>query len=140
MVSDPESCLREICGFLEEEFTVAMLSMEGAIDFRNQLGKSEDQNLLSMKYVGGYRENVPLDEIAFMQMFAGSQMRLYGYEIEQLNFPIWNNLKFWMIDCPLNLLRMAAWLLIETLQQNLPGLFGRSPSARLLLKDKLASG
>lgn len=140
MVSDSESCLKEICAFLEEEFTASMLSMEGAIDFRAQLEKGEDNNLLSTKYIGGYRSTVPLEEIAFLQMFAGRQMRLYEYELDQNRFPIKKTLKFWFIDYPLNLLRMTAWLAIETVQQQFPGQFGRKPGARMILNPARSSG
>lgn len=134
MVADPEATLQEVCAFLEEEYVPSMLSMEGAIDFREKLGTSDGENLLSNKYIGVYRRSIPPGEIEFMQMFSERQMRRYEYELAQLDFPVSSRLKFWVYDWPVNLFRMITWRGREAIQQNLPGIYGRKPSDRLILK------
>ena len=70
LVINPESTLKEICDFLEEDYTRSMLTLEGAPKFRAQLDRADEGKLLSEKYIGRYRDSIPVDEIAFMQASA----------------------------------------------------------------------
>ena len=138
MVSDSESTLKEICAFIDEQFTLEMLSMDGAEKFRAQLGKSEGDNLLSETYIGRYRDSIPADEIAFMQMLLKNPMRLYGYALDQIEFSFQKTFQFWISTWPKNLIRMYVWRIQELIQHNFPKRFGRKPSARLIIKNNSA--
>jgi len=117
MVSQPEETLQEVCAFLEEEYTAAMLTMEEAARFQEGSGQGANprsgQSPLSTDYVGRYRQVVPMREIAFMQAYAGREMEAWGYPLEPIRFSLGDRLRFYFIDWPGNLARMAAWRALE---------------------------
>jgi hypothetical protein len=129
LVSHPEETLREICTFLEEDYTPSMLTMEGAPVFREKVLRgaygSSGQSLISTEFIGRFRKFVPGEEIAFMQAVAGKKMIAYGYSLEPVRFSPQERLKFYSAGWPLNLARMSAWLAVEAVQHNFPGQFGR---------------
>lgn len=133
LVTEPEKTLREICAFLGEEFTPAMLTMEGAPDFREKVLRgaygNSGERLISTEFIGRFRRFVPGEEIAFMQAVAGKKMVAYGYALESIRFTPRERLKFYSSDWPLNLARMSAWLAVEAVQHNFPGQFGRKVPA-----------
>jgi len=134
LVANPESTLKEICNFIDEDYTPSMLTMDGAQKFRAQIGKGEGEKLLSEAYIGKYRGSIPDQEIAFMQRYLKNRMHVYNYELDQIYFSSREQLKFWTQTWPKNLFRMYAWRIRESLQHNFPGKFGRKPGARLILE------
>jgi len=139
LVVNPGSTLKEICDFLDEDYTPSMLTLEGAPKFRAQLERTDEDNLLSEKYIGRYRDSIPVDEVAFMQMYLRKFLEQNRYALEVKDFSFQENLHFWLNTWPKNLFRMYAWLFREGLQQNFPDKFGRTPGARMILKEDSAS-
>ena len=139
LVINPESTLKEICDFLEEDYTRSMLTLEGAPKFRAQLDSADEDNLLSEKYIGRYRDSIPVDEIAFMQMYLRKFLEQNGYSLEASDFSFQENIHFWLNTWPKNLFRMYAWLFREQLQQKYPEKFGRTPGARMILNEDSVS-
>ena len=137
LVSQPEETLREVCAFLDETFVPSMLTMDSAPNQRNRLldGShiSEGQAPVSTEFIGLFRERIPSGEIAFMQMYAKSEMLAHNYALEPLSFSIKDWLHFALVDWPLNLIRMSAWRTIEAVQQKFPGPFGRKPGRRMIV-------
>lgn len=140
LILHPEETLREICTFLNEEYSPAMLAMEGAPDHREKMqtksGSEAENNFLSPDFIGRYRRKIPPREIAFMQMHAGRQMVAKGYPLESLRFSLREKLLFALVDWPTNLARMAGWLAIEYVQHKFPAQFGRKPSRSRVLGSK----
>ena len=83
--------------------------------------------------LGRYRQGVPREDIAFIQAYAGRQMRDFDYELEPLNFTLGQRLRFNLTTRPKGLFSMAAWLGLEQAQQRFPGLVGRTPKPRMRL-------
>lgn len=135
MVTQPEATLRSVCEFLDEEYIPAMLNMPGAPEHREKLiarsGGSRTDNPLSSEYIGIYAKHIPQQEIAFIQWVLSKPMADMGYLPSALSFRLRDWMIFWLKTVPLNLVRMLFWLLFESVQQNLPALFGRKPGKNM---------
>ncbi|HEX6293071.1 MAG TPA: sulfotransferase, partial [Herpetosiphonaceae bacterium] len=131
LVEQPEATLRQVCAFIGEPYTPAMLTMEGAPSYRAKYGggAAPDQSPITTAYIGRFRGAVPQREIAFMQALAGRQMRAYGYEPEPIRLSLRDRLAFAAIDGPVNLARMLTWRGLEALQQRFPATIRRQPPA-----------
>jgi hypothetical protein len=138
LVHQPEETLRDVCSFLGEEYTPAMLTMEGAPKHRDKLSQGcngqPGQCPLSAKFIGRFQQTIPKREVMFMQMIARRDMLAYGYAPEQLQFSFKDWLLFSCNDWPLNLARMLAWRTLETMQHKFPSLMGRKPARRMIVK------
>ena len=138
LVRKSEQVLRKICAFIEEEYFPAMITMDGASDYRAKLVKDSrirsGVSPLSESYIGWYQKEIPIREIAFMQSFVKSHMAVYGYSLEPIRFLPLDYLLYAIVDYPINITRMFTWLARETLQQNFPGQFGRKPGENMVLK------
>ncbi len=141
MVMHPEVTIREVCAFLDEEYTPAMLTMENVPRFRKGYdeeshGTSGQQTPLSTAFIGRYRQAIPKREIAFMQRYARREMLAYDYALEPIQFTRGDRLAFAVVDWPLNLARMVAWRILEIMQHNFPALIGRKPAANQVLSRR----
>lgn len=109
----PEATMRDICNFIGEEYSPAMFKMEGAEQFRNEGGNSSygqrEPGKISASSVGKFRKVLSTREIAFMQLFTGKKMAVYGYELVETRLSLPEQLLFAFWDFPFNLLRMWAW-------------------------------
>ena len=139
LVCQPEQTLREICVFLGEEYSPGMLTMDGAPTHRDKLRDSANghpgASPLSPTFIGRFRQFVPRREIAFLQLHAGRLMRAHAYFHEPLNFSWRDWFLFSLVDWPLNLIRMYAWLGKEAFHQNFPSLAGRTAAPKMILKE-----
>lgn len=133
LVRQPEETLRSICAFLGEEFTPAMLNMEGAPTFREKVQRGAYGNrsgqLISTEFIGRFRQAIPPNEIKFMQLLAGKEMQAWGYTLEPIHLAPRQNIRFYLRDVPLNLARMFAWLGLQQLHVRFPAWFGIRPPA-----------
>jgi hypothetical protein len=139
MVTRPEETLRGVCAFLGEEYTPAVLAMENASDHLKKLnpkknGQVNRQNPLSIEFIGRYRQIISKAELAFMQRYAGRDILAYGYELDPIRFSPVENLHFALIDLPANLARMLSWRGLEAIQHNFPGILGRKPARKMVLR------
>lgn len=136
LVRRPEQTVREICDFLGEEFVPKMLTMDGAPGYRNKgehdTNGAEEQAPISTAYIGRFRQVISKREIAFMQWYVGREMRAYDYDPDPIQLSPGDRLAFALMDWPINLVRMVAWRMIETIQHNFPAQLGRKPSAGMM--------
>ena len=114
LVSQPEPTLRDICTFVGEVYTPAMLAMGGAQQFRDEGGNSSygrrEPGHISTGSVGRFRQFLSAGQITFTQMIAGRDMLALDYQPEKTRFSPREWLLFTLIDVPLNLSRMLAWM------------------------------
>lgn len=119
----PEETLRELCAFLGEPFAPEMLSLEGAAYFRDKGGNSSygqrDRGVISTSSIGRFRKVLPRGAIAFIQAFAGDEIRALGYEIEPARLSGAEAVRYAAVGYPLNVARMLAWRGREALQDRL---------------------
>ena len=129
LVSQPEATLREVCAFLDEAYTPAMLAMQDVPRFRNRLERDDEADEMpspiSTAYLGRFRQAIPKREIAFIQTLAGREMNAWGYTLEPIAFSPGEWFLFYLADWPANLARLMAWRVTEVIRHNRPALFGR---------------
>ncbi|MEM2125331.1 MAG: sulfotransferase [Candidatus Methanosuratincola sp.] len=137
LILETEQTLREVCVFLGEEYTADMIEMKGALDHREKLIKSSQEDSgtspLSIEFIGRYRKVIPKQEIAFMQAFAGRLMKANGYQPDSIRFSPNEHIHYILIDFPLNFVRMKAWLGLEFLQHHFPAWMGRKPARKMIV-------
>ena len=112
----PEETLRQVCAFINEEYTPAILTMEGAPDHRIRGGNSSfgqmEPGVISSRPIGRFRTVLSSSDVAFIQMWAGRDMEALGYPREPVQFPPGKRLAFILVNLPVNLARMLGWLTV----------------------------
>lgn len=113
LASQPEETLSELCDFIGEAYTPAMLSMKGAGSFSDGGGNSSygqlDPGRISTKSIGRFRKVLSKYDIAFIQSHARQDMLAFNYDLEPLQFSFRDRLSFYSADWPVNLARMVGW-------------------------------
>jgi len=137
MVSQPELTMRNVCDFLGESYDPAMLTMDGAVDFRRKISGDRDipagQTPVTTDYIGRYRGRVPEAEIVFIQSHAAREMAAYQYGPDEIHFSSSEWLHYNLLDRPVNVLKMWGWITVERLQHRFPRLIGRTPGKRMIV-------
>jgi hypothetical protein len=140
LVSLPENILRKICDFLNEEYYPAMLSMEGAIKFREKITDGMDyvhgQIPVSTNYVGRYQQYLPREDIIFIQTFTGNKLEAYQYEVDLQATPAKKKFRYYLVDFPIDFGRMIVWRTLLSLQSLIPRQFGRRIPSEMRLEGK----
>lgn len=133
LITGPEKVLRDVCDFLSEDFDPVMMAMEASPRHRDRMeDASGDGELLTDEFIGLYKERIDPAEVAFIEMHARRAMERRGYmpdassRLESAGAA----LKQW----PNQMLRMAAWRTVESLQQRLPRVVPRKPGKRMILE------
>lgn len=140
MVTEPERTLHELCDFLGEAYTIDMLTMAGAPDFRAKISQgielAPNQTPVSGDYIGLYRKGVSDEDVAFIQAYAGRLMRAFDYEMKPIDFTLKQRLHFNLLTRPKGLASMWFWLGLEMGRRRFPDRFGPTPGSRMLLSRK----
>jgi hypothetical protein len=112
LVSQPEETLREVCGFIQEDFVPQMLTLEGALRFGDadgvEAGLASDWENGIVEFNQAAQGAITRREVAFMQDRAQSAMRRFGYRLSAVRFSPAESVRYYF-DLPFNLVRMAAW-------------------------------
>lgn len=140
LAGQTEQSLREICDFLNEDYSPAMLSMHGAEQFRAEGGNSSygqrEAGKISASSVGKFRQVLNGSQIAFMQLFVANHLSRYDYVVVPVKMTILQSIRFIFLDFSLNFGRMVAWYLREALLNRL----GRQVPAERLISETRAVG
>ena len=117
----PEETLGQVCHFLNEEYTPAMFSMEGAPEHLEQAGDSSFERFkpgeISTRSIGRFRKVISSHEIAFIQMCAGRQMADFDYQVEPVQFSGSDRLLFYLVTLPTKLARLAGWFMRQKIRE-----------------------
>jgi hypothetical protein len=117
LATNPEEVLSEICDFIGERFSPAMLTMEGASTYRDSGGNSSFDRIqpgkISKNPVGRYRNVLTDAEIAFIQLFTKGEMQALSYEKAPVNFPFSEATKFYLWTLPFQAARMLGWTILN---------------------------
>lgn len=136
LVSRPEETLSSVCAFLGEDYYVGMLHMEAGERHREKLASgSTKPQVLSNEFIGRFREHLPREHIAFIQIQLGRAMIRRGYELESVEFDMRDRLAFAVRSFPDQTARMLAWRSVEALQETMPRHVARRPGKRMLVED-----
>jgi len=135
LVARPEATLRQVCDFLGEEYSPAMLMTNaprawGAQRVNPEEGPSPRQ--ISTARVGRFRDILSEREVAFIQLCAGKEMAEYGYQPETVHQPLSSRLLFYFADFPINAALMLGWRAHSAALKRI----GRAPSARRLIPER----
>lgn len=111
MVAEPEKTMRAVCHFLDEAYTPTMLAMAHEPRFHRESGISFALGVspLSTAYIGRFHEGLSRQEIAFMQVQAGTRMLAYGYAPEPIRLTPWEKIRFYLGTWRLHGAQMAIW-------------------------------
>lgn len=121
LVAGPEAFLRDLCQFIGEPYAPEMLTTAGEDDRRAP-------REIWTTSVGRFRQDLSAREIAFMDFALSRQMPDFDYRPEPQQLAIPASLRFYALDCPLNLTRMV----LADFQSDLRDRAGRKPSDRRL--------
>jgi hypothetical protein len=104
LMQDTEKALRRICDFLNETYLPEMLEVP-----------LHDQNVEDERQSKHLRNNASAvkTQVAFTQLFAGRDLRDFGYSIQPVALSAGERVKFSVIDLPTNLAGLIAWNLTE---------------------------
>jgi hypothetical protein len=123
LVQEPEATLSSICDFIDEEFSPQMLTMRGAPLLRDMGGNSSfdrfEPGEISTKSVGRFNSALTPSEILFIQKYTASYMKEFGYHIKGFNLPLKEQVRFNLIDQPVNIVRMISWLGREAIRDRI---------------------
>ena len=65
---------------------------------------------ISTRSIGRFRKVLDKRDIAFIQACAKRYMKAFDYSMESLNFSFADRSEFYLLDLPLNLVRLGGWL------------------------------
>jgi hypothetical protein len=138
LVYAPERILREVCAFLGETFSPAMLTMQGAPERRDRLmarSSGDIDGFLSEAYIGRFRGRVSPGELAFIQLHAGRRMAAFGYRPDELSLSFGERMRLALRDWPAQAARMTAWRAVEEMRRRAPARSGRDPDPQTIVDD-----
>lgn len=132
LASDPEGTLRNICGFIGEDYAPEMLTMQGAAEYRESGGNSSFNKItpgaISTSPIGRFRSVLTPTEIAFIQKYAGETMEMFGYQRVDVQLSFEERLRFNLLVLPFHSIRMLGWMALDALVTKR---IARVPAARL---------
>jgi hypothetical protein len=124
LVFQPEETMRDVCTFLNEDYTHRMLVMENRSGFRRAGGNRSDgrdgRGNVSTAFVGRYRQVMSKREIAFMQTYAKRVMVAYDYELDPTPLSPSDRLLLYAVDHPANLARMVGRRILVAVRLKFP--------------------
>jgi hypothetical protein len=133
LAQQTEATLREVCAFVGEEYTPAMLTMEGAPAHRDKGGNSSYGSRapghISTSSIGKFRKVLSPRYLAFMQGYGRQEMLAQGYQLEPIALTTRQRLLLYAFDWPNNLARILLWRILEARRERA----GRKPSPHTIL-------
>lgn len=106
LAAQPEATLREICAFLGEAYTPAMLTMEGAMRFGDEVDSAPHM-------AEGTEPPISAGDVAFTQLHARRALRDFGYALAPPRLTLGQGLRYCAVEWPANLAGMIAWRTLE---------------------------
>lgn len=117
----PESTLRRICDFLDEEYDPVMLRMGAVAGDADQHGNSSfgsfEPGAISTRPIGRYREILTPRQIAFIQACAGREMRAHDYAPMPVRLSTRDRTAFYTADLPAGWARLAGWTVAQRINE-----------------------
>jgi hypothetical protein len=113
LVGDPEATVRDVCGFLGEDFDEEMLAMGGVPEHRDTGGNGSFGDIapgtISTSGVGRFRTVLSLEEVAFIERMTGPLLTRLGYPRSGTVLPPARRSHFFFWYLPSNAARVWAW-------------------------------
>jgi hypothetical protein len=129
MVRHPEAFLRELCLFMDQEYSPQMLTMEPAGDGEAAgAGADRAQRHFWTTSIGRYGSTLSERDVAFIQLYTAREMGRYGYQPDIIQMSPAGKATYYAINVPVNSVR----LLLARWQSAVRDRAGRTPSDRRL--------
>jgi len=114
LASHPEETLLQVCDFIDETYTPAMLTMTGAPEHLEQRGDSAFEKFalgeISTRSIGRFHKVISKREIALIQLLVGRYMNEFGYKIDLVRLSLGERLLFYTVTLPVSAARITRWL------------------------------
>jgi hypothetical protein len=110
LVTESKMTLRETCEFLGEDFFPDMLKMQSETRFEEDSASGP----LTTEYIGRYRNQLGIREVAYIQKQAGKLMSAFEYALEPIQFSWMDNLRFHLLDETVNTFNKLGWQITKT--------------------------
>jgi hypothetical protein len=107
MVLNTQETIQDVCEFLELPYHDFMLTMPDSARFKGRI--DSESSPISSDFIGIYRRLISLDELAFIQQYAGEALKRYGYSMDPIHKVHRNNRDFIQLGWGINLARMRTW-------------------------------
>ena len=119
LARDPEGTMRHVCSFIEEDYSSAMLSMEGAPEHRggNSSFGDLERGAISTRGIGRSVTVLSPSEIAFIELLARRSMGALGYERIGPALSTGARVRFYAGVLPFQLVRMIGWVMLARLRR-----------------------
>jgi hypothetical protein len=133
MVSQPEEFLRDLCSFIDHEYSPQMLtveSMEKGDSAETVSGRT--QRRFWTTSIGRYDDTLSKGDVAFIQLYTADEMARYGYHPAPIRLSPINKAAFYATVLPLN----SARLLLARWQSAYRDWAGRNPSDRRTIEPR----
>jgi hypothetical protein len=109
LIARPEETLREICAFLEEDFSPTMLTLEGALGL-GEAGETathpkSEWEAGEATFAWGRMRAISPVEVAFIQKYADDEMRWFGYSLTSVSLSASEQVRYFL-QWPFNFLRL----------------------------------
>jgi hypothetical protein len=125
LAQDPEATLREICDFLDEPYAPAMLTMQGANEYRESGGNSSfdkiEPGAISTRSIGRFRAVLSASEIDFLQRVCGREIAAYGYESVDPGFQSGERTRYLTRLLPVQFARFVGWWVMTQIDETRKG-------------------
>ncbi len=129
LVSQPEEFLRELCLFIDQEYSPQMLTMEPAGDGESvKADANTGRRRFWTSSIGRYDGTLSAGDVAFIQLYTAQEMGRYGYQPEPIQMSAADKAAFYALNVPLNSVR----LMLARWQSAYRDWAGRTPSDRRL--------
>lgn len=113
LAREPVATLQQVCRFIGEQYTDAMLAMNGAPDDQSGEGNSSFGTLapgtISTRSIGRFTEVLTPAEIAFVQRTCRRAMGRHGYRLVPVSWSPRARARYWG-TLPLGAARLGGWL------------------------------
>ena len=117
----PEDTCRLVCGFIGEQYTPDMLSMQGVPEYGQEGGNSSfgrfEPGVISTRSIGRYRSVLSPHQIQFIQACAGWGMAAFGYVRDPAPAKMAGRLAY-LAQFPVDVVRMRGWMAIDKLRSS----------------------
>ena len=113
LAQQPEATLQETCAFVDVPYEPVMLTMKGSTRHQ-EAGNSSfgdiQPGVISTKSINRYRRVLQRDDYWFLQSYLSEAMARHDYAQEPVEAPIARRMQFYLLERPLNTMRVRGWI------------------------------
>jgi len=113
LAQEPEASMQEMCAFVDVPYDPVMMTMQGSARHQTAGNSSFGDiqpGVISTKSINRYRRVLERDDYWFLQTFLSEAMARYNYAQEPIEAPVARRIQFYLLEMPLNTLRVKGWI------------------------------